>query len=395
MQLINLSLVTEVSPVNITIVGERIFSISSYQAEPETNKVEIYFKNALAIPGLINSHDHLDFNCFQKLGNKKYKNYTDWGIDIHKHHKEEINQILKIPISLRAAWGMYKNLLSGVTTVVNHGATLKIDPPLINIYQDSQNLHSVHFDKNWKWKLNNPAFIKKNCVIHIGEGADRKSVAEINTLLKFNLLKRKLIGVHGVALKPSQAINFKGLIWCPESNKALLGEHANINQLKFHVPVVFGTDSTLSADWNIWKHIRLARTLQKVTDQELFAMLTSSPAVLWKLNSGTLLEKKDADIVVIKAKYKNSGWENIYNSNPEDILLVVHRGKIRMFDKTLLPQLNRHNFIRKEFSQIRINSQVKFVEGDLPGLLKEIKCHFAGMKFPIESFEDIYHYEHA
>ena len=32
---------------------------------------------------------------------------------------------------------MYKNLLAGVTTVVNHGTRLKIENPVINIYQET------------------------------------------------------------------------------------------------------------------------------------------------------------------------------------------------------------------------------------------------------------------
>src|SRR4029077_6161910 len=113
-------------------------------------------------------------------------------------------------------WGMYKNLIAGVTTVVNHGTRLNIGNPLINIYQESQNLHSVKFEKGWKWKLNNPLLKNKDCVIHTGEGSDKQSSVEIDHLLNFNLLKRNLVGVHGVAMNASQARKFKGLVWCPE-----------------------------------------------------------------------------------------------------------------------------------------------------------------------------------
>lgn len=82
---------------------------------------EIIFANAMALPGLINSHDHLDFNLFPQLGDQIYSNYVEWGETIHLHHKEQINKVLKVPAALRAQWGIYKNLLCGVTTVVDHG----------------------------------------------------------------------------------------------------------------------------------------------------------------------------------------------------------------------------------------------------------------------------------
>ena len=148
-----------------------------------------------------------------------------------------------------------------------------------------------------------------------------KSATEIDHLLKFNLLKRKLVGVHGVAMNASQAKKFKGLIWCPESNRVLLNKHARIADLKTHTPLLFGTDSTLTGNWNIWHHLRLARSLHQVNDSELFAMITSSPARLWNLNNGELMADKDADLVVTKKKTGIPTWDDVFKTNPEDILI--------------------------------------------------------------------------
>src|SRR5580704_7687192 len=117
---------------------------------------------ALAIPGLINSHDHLDFNLFPPLGKGGYTNYSAWGKDIHTQNQAEISAVIKIPLALRTQWGLYKNLLSGVTTVVNHGERLVIDGAgaLISVLQNAHSLHSVAFEKNWKWKVNRPRAAK-------------------------------------------------------------------------------------------------------------------------------------------------------------------------------------------------------------------------------------------
>jgi cytosine/adenosine deaminase-related metal-dependent hydrolase len=364
-------------------------SIGSGNKWNNVDPVQIRFTSATVFPGLINSHDHLDFNCFSVLGQRKFTSYTEWGKYIHKIYKDNIDAVLRIPLDLRTAWGMYKNLLAGITTVVNHGAYLKFENPLINIYQKPQNLHSVKFEKNWKWKLNNPFLKNKDCVIHTGEGSDKLSSDEIDQLLKFNLLKRKLVGVHGVAMNEMQAKNFKGLIWCPESNRVLLNKHAHIVALKAQTNLVFGTDSTLTGNWNLWHHLRFARSLQMVDDSELFRMITSSPAKLWNLNNGELKAGKDADIVVVKKRSGTSNWEDVFKTNPEEILLVVNKGKIRMFDKAMYDQLMGLPLNLHRFSRLSLKGSIKFVEGDLPSLIAAIKSYNSSVNFPIEVLEKI------
>ena len=112
---------------NIQVVKGKIIAVTdsknSHTTSPDETRIN--FKNAIAFPGLINSHDHLDFNLFPQTGNRIYNNYTEWGKEIHEQNKESINAVLKIPQHLRTQWGLYKNLLNGITTVVNHGRKIK------------------------------------------------------------------------------------------------------------------------------------------------------------------------------------------------------------------------------------------------------------------------------
>ena len=112
-----------------------------------SGETTINFENAIAFPGLINSHDHLDFNLFPQTGNRIYNNYTEWGKDIHDQNKETINAVLKIPQHTRTQWGLYKNLFNGITTVVNHGEKLNIGNNLINVIQNNYCLHSIQFEE--------------------------------------------------------------------------------------------------------------------------------------------------------------------------------------------------------------------------------------------------------
>ena len=99
----------------ITAITESITPVSK-----QSDETLIDFGDAVAYPGFINSHDHLDFNLFPQLRSGIYKNYRDWGYDIHRRYKAIIDEVLKIPEPLRIHWGLYTKLLNGFTTVVNH-----------------------------------------------------------------------------------------------------------------------------------------------------------------------------------------------------------------------------------------------------------------------------------
>jgi cytosine/adenosine deaminase-related metal-dependent hydrolase len=360
--------------VSIRVRDGKITQISPGHFHDKKDELNLAFDDAVVLPGLINSHDHLDFNLFPPLAGRTFKNYTEWGIYIHLKHKDVIDSVLMIPEKLRIQWGVYKNLLCGVTTVVNHGKKINAHNDLITVYQDCQSIHSVHFDKRWRFALNNP--LRKNlpAVIHCGEGTDDLAANEIDLLIKNNLFKRPLVAVHGVAMNEEQAKQLKALVWCPESNHFLFDKTAPINNLKTHLPILFGTDSTLTGDWNIWNHIRKARQSNLLSEQELFESLTVYPANVWGLSAGKIEEGEDADLVVSKAG-------SFFTTDPQNILLVIHKGNISLFDKTLLPQLKTIN--TNVYSTIGIGNSTKFVKGNLPELTDKIKQFYPNASFPL------------
>ncbi len=369
----------------ISVQGERFFALTGNDAGER-----IDFNDAVAFPGLINSHDHLDFNCFSPLGNKKYNNYREWGNDIHASYKKEIDAVLKIPAELRNRWGMYKNLLGGVTTVVNHGRYVDLDSPLISIKQDLQNLHSVAFEKRWRLKLNNPFRRNELCVIHAGEGSDDESIREIDTLLQWNLLEKKLVTVHGVAMKRIHAKYIHAHVWCPESNRQLLDAHADIKSIAELTQLLFGTDSTLTGHWDIRHHLRLARSLRQVSDEKLFESVTSTAAAIWNTSTGSLSPGKYADMVIAKASRGGNAWDRFFALDAPDIMMVMHYGKIRLFDESLYDQLKRSNYLPGVFHPVIINGSVKYLEGDLPALMEEIRKYYPAATFPCDIKSAVY-----
>jgi cytosine/adenosine deaminase-related metal-dependent hydrolase len=343
----------------------------------------LHVDGAISFPGLINSHDHLDFDLFPQLKSRIYTSYTEWGTDIHRQFSKEIADVLKIPQELRIRWGIYKNLLNGITTVVHHGKKLDVqhldgEQDLVTVCQDARSLHSPSGEKLWRLKLLNPFQKGRPVVIHVGEGTTSAAAAEIDELIKGNRFRRELIGIHGIAMNATQAASFQALIWCPDSNLFLYDRTAPIHRLKHHTKILFGTDSTLTASWNLWDHLRLARRQQTLTDTELFDSLTSTPAAIWEL-------KDSASRVIARPPIASETWDAFYSLNPENILLVLHQGNINLFDPELLDQLTSNGIALDDFSRIKVNGQIKYVRGNLPALMEEIRQYHPSVHFPVHA----------
>jgi cytosine/adenosine deaminase-related metal-dependent hydrolase len=367
----NLHIVSTGKTENIAIHEGRIAGVA------QTSGTHLHFDKAIAFPGLINSHDHLDFDLFPRIGNRTYNNYAEWGADIHLHNKALIDSILKIPVSLRIKWGIYKNLLCGVTTVVNHGNLPGIPTDLINIFERSQSIHSLQGEKFWKIAVNKPYKRTLPIAIHIGEGTDKMAHQEIDQLLKWNFLKRRIIGIHGVAMDEQQAKNVEALVWCPDSNYFLYGKTADIERLRQQTTILLGTDSTLTASWNIWDHLRFARDQNVIEDRELFDMVTSTAAQTWRIpDTGELKNGYWADLVVAK----QAADDDFFSLQPADILLVLVKGKIMMFDATLA---TAPGISMVQYSKIYIDNVCKYVYGNVGQLLEDIHQYNPTIEFPI------------
>ena len=375
----NVNIIGSDKPVSIRINKGRIAEVSASPITVDDSRLQ--FACVMIFPGLINSHDHLDFNLFPQLGDKTYRNYREWGNYIHAEFKREIAEIVSIPVGLRAQWGVYKNLLCGITTVIDHGEKTGFQNEIINIVKKSHDLHSVGFQQYWKLKLNNPVkkYIPIN--IHVGEGTDAIAAAEIDQLTRWNLLRRKLIGVHAVTMNERQAKKFKAIVWCPESNYFLLNKTAPVDLLKNHTTLLFGTDSTLTGSWDIWEHLRFARETCLLSDEELYKTLNKNAANTWQLNSGVISERKDADLVVAKTNSKQTGYNAFFSIRTSDILLVISKGKIRLFDESLLDQIELIDL--NKFSKVAIGGVVKYVYGDLPALMGKIRNYKPEAEFPV------------
>jgi cytosine/adenosine deaminase-related metal-dependent hydrolase len=371
------------APSTLTIRGGRIAAVG---AEAGAADLVIPLEGALAFPGLVNAHDHLEFDVFPPLGGDRvYPDYLEWGPDIQRRHQPVIQDVLRIPAALRFRWGIFKNLLAGVTTVVHHGSPLPgvdtgpggglVDQP-IEVMGRYTYLHSLGFHPRWRLRLALPR-PGAPLLVHIAEGTSARMAAEPDRLQRWNLWGAELIGIHAIAMTERQAARWKAVIWCPLSNLFLYGQTAPVQALKARTRILFGTDSTLTAGWNIWDHLRMARRLGGLDDAELYASLNQEPARAFALSSPPRLTPgAAADLVVARSRPAETFLDAFFRLNPEDLLLVIKRGKIVLADESLLLRLPHHD-------RVIVGNNPKLVAGGIAEVARAIASYRASVTLPV------------
>lgn len=322
----------------------------------------------IAFPGLVNSHDHLEFNAYTTLGRPPYQDAQQWGLDIHARASARVEAIEAIPKKARLQWGLLKNLLSGVTAVVDHSKT-PCPPDTSNALRVVTAYRYIHSPamRGAGRRVLGPSS-GRPVVVHIGEGITENTARQARRLLRFNIFRNPIIGIHGIALSPDDAGRLRALVWCPVSNLHLFGRTADVEVLQHRTTILFGSDSSLSAPGSIWDHLRCARDLGVVSDAQLFAMVTDRAREIWQLpSSDPLADAAAGDIVVARRRQKDP-WESFFALCPDDILLVIARGVPVLVDDRLWQPL-QGCLAGSRMVRIGLTNSVKHVTLNPPDLI--------------------------
>jgi len=273
----------------------------------------------IAFPGLVNSHDHLEFNCYAPTGLPPYADFVGWAMDVQAA-REVLVAVEQIPLGLRRRFGLLKNLLWGVTAVADHGGPPGQPGDPIAVLTPYKDLHSPEFGRKRSWLGGS-----EPVVMHLAEGTNRSSRRRALDYLRWNLRRRPVAGVHGVSLRGRDFDRLAALIWCPASNDFLFGRTADAAEAARRTTLLFGTDSTLSAPGTLWDHLRTARDL--VETPRLFSALTSAADTFWNLPA-----RRD---FVVARRRGSDPWDAFFAITPDDILLVVKDGQPVLADRSL------------------------------------------------------------
>lgn len=317
----------------------------AYGPLPASRSITVDLDGYLLLPGLINAHDHLEFNLFPRLGRGPYTNSREWARDIYQPDDSPLREHLSVPKAVRLWWGGLKNLLSGVTTVSHHN-------PYSNVFENGFPVrvirrygwaHSMTFEKDIVGAME--AFGRDvPFVIHAGEGTDESAKEEIFALDRMGVLDSRTVLVHGVALnKDAHELRERrgaALVWCPTSNQFTLGTTLDVRSLDRLDRVALGSDSALTARGNLLDEIHTAHREAGLPAETVYRMVTENAASIFLLNGGEgrIQPAGVADLIAIPWRDRAPA-EALMELEPSQIQMVLLGGRPQLVSSELAPCL--------------------------------------------------------
>ncbi len=280
----------------------------SFSLRARSGDTEIDLSGFLLMPGLVNAHDHLQFALYPRLADPPYRNYIDWGTDIHKNFPDVIARHHSIPKDVRLWWGGLRNLLCGVTTVCHHdplwAEPQREDFP-VRVVQRYGWAHSLALGGDLL-RAHSATPEGSVFIIHACEGVDERSRQELFELDRLGLLDAGTALVHGLAIDDAGVALLKErqvrLIVCPSSNMFLYGTLPDMALLGMIENVSLGNDSPLTAAGDLLDEVRFTMDACGIASDTAYRMVTEAPAAVLRLSDaeGTIKVSGRADLIAIR-----------------------------------------------------------------------------------------------
>lgn len=308
--------------------------------------LRIDLRDHLVFPALINAHDHLHVNAVPALRTgAPFPNSYAWIEAFQAHFGEPaVVAALAQPKALRLRHGALKNLLAGTTCVVHHDPWHpSLDEPDFPI--------ALLRDFEWSYALAGPNYgppvrasfaatpPQRPWMIHLAEGTDATARAELAELDRLGCLAANSVLVHGVGLGPRDIERViatgAAVVWCPGSNRALLGRTLDPRRLCHAGRLLLGSDSRLSGERDLLDELRLALDRYGLTPTQLLGLVTRDTARILRLaGRGRLSPGAHADLLVVEDR----------GGDPTRSLLGLARSDIRAIVRDGLPRIADPDF---------------------------------------------------
>jgi hypothetical protein len=336
---------------------------------------EIDLSGFLIMPGFINAHDHLEFALFPRLANPPYRNYIDWGTDIHDKFPDVIAKHRSVPKDLRLWWGGIRNLLCGATTVSHHNplwSELQREDFPVRVVQKYGWGHSLALGGDLRAAR---SVTPEGCafIVHACEGVDEEAREELWGLDRLELLDAGAVLVHGLAIDHLGVALMRqrrtSLIVCPSSNRFLFGELPDMSLLGKIDNVALGNDSPLTAEGDLLDEIRFAMRFCRIPSHVAYHMVTEAPAVILRLTDaeGSIRTSGIGDLIAVR----DTGYDaadRLQTLSMIDIELVMIGGRVHLASEAILKRLPFAT--KQELEPLSIDGTIRWLRAPIKELLR-------------------------
>jgi cytosine/adenosine deaminase-related metal-dependent hydrolase len=307
---------------------------------------QLDLRDHLIFPGLINAHDHLHVNAIPPLlPTTPFANSYAWieAFQAHFEH-DDVDAALRIPKALRMRHGALKNLLAGTTCVAHHD-------PWHAVLDAADFPVALLRDYGWSyalgWQEYGPpaqrSFLAtppdRPWMIHLAEGTDAIAQAELAQLDTLGCLSANSVLIHGVGLREQDierviACN-AAVVWCPGSNRTLLGRTLDPRRLCDAGRLALASDSRLSGARDLLDELRGVLDRYELSAAQLLALVTTQAASILRLRGrGALLPGAHADLVIVE----DLGGDAVRS------LVGIERSQLRAVVRDGVPQIADPDF---------------------------------------------------
>ena len=361
-------------------VNENLYTSDIVLDKPHPDALVVDLEGHEIIPALINAHDHLELNHFPRTKFREvYPNAHEWGEDVNARlNTEPYKSLRAYPLWDKLFIGALKNLLSGVTTVAQHGTPhpqlFHKDFP-VRVMRPYGWAHSLHFSTEAEIVAsyqNTPKDVP--WFIHLAEGTDSVASEEYRVLKALGCVGKNTVLIHGVGLSKDDIVDasqlVRGLIWCPSTNNYLLGKtFQDVAQcLLYGGKIALGSDSRLTADGDLLNESKKSILTLQVNHEISKGMMTwQSANILGFSDIGHLGQGAKADWIILG---QDAERVDIIGQRFSLTFFDVRRKNLKLVVKGGIPQIGDPDLMAKF-------PHIETVSATLDGVAKAINIKLA------------------
>ncbi len=317
-------------------------------------------------PGLLDLHNHLPYNVLPLWKPpRRFDNRAQWLR--HPEYSRHIGEPMDVLVAsgqnaIKAVirYVEVKLLLGGVTSTQGLRSRFggqKFYRGLVRNFEvpDSPGLKAagsrvIDIDQGATADLRASLDTGRPLFFHLAEGIDTKARQQFVLLQDNSLLRKNLIGIHSLGLRPAQRHAMtkakSWTVWSPLSNSLLYGQTIDPTVLvQEKSPFALGCDWTPSGSRNLLMELKVAwlcaQQVESVDDRLGFEDLANAvtvraaTAAAWQGQLGTIEVGKLADLLVLDAR-NDDPYENLVRATEREVKLVTVAGIPRCGDAKLM-----------------------------------------------------------